>query len=74
MLNLRKIRNMEAFLDSVEQSKGSVLLHFPDARVCELKGNHDLQQLLLQTEIGKDGLCLSFTEEEDPLHFLALAM
>lgn len=65
MLKIMLISDMEKFLNKVNQCHGDVLLHLPDASVCDLKRDHTAIQMLKMMNENHSELDLSLTDPRD---------
>lgn len=64
------IPNTEKFLKIVSQSCGNVMIHLPDGSLCDLKESDIAKQFIRLMCIGKDGLRVTLSKENDASCFI----
>ncbi|MCI9668878.1 hypothetical protein D7Y09_06190 [bacterium 1XD42-1] len=64
------IPNTDKFLNMVTQSCGNVMLHLPDGSMCDLKQSNIARQFIRMMSIGKDGLRITLSKENDISSFI----
>lgn len=70
-VNIRKIKNMEKFIQMVENSRGNVFLQLPDETFCDLKQNTAALQMLRMINPGELWLDFFLTDAQDSYNFMA---
>lgn len=64
------IPNTDKFLNMVAQSCGNVMLHLLDGSMCDLKQSNIARQFIRMMSIGKDGLRITLSKENDISSFI----
>lgn len=70
-VNIRRIKNMDQFIQMVENSRGNVFLQLPDETFCDLKQNTAVLQMLRMINPGELWLDFFLTDAQDSYHFMA---
>lgn len=73
-MTIFSIPDMGKFLNLVEKSQGTVMLHLPDGNRLDLKQNHAALQIFQMMRPGKSGLRISLSNAEDTPAFIRYMM
>lgn len=69
-LKIMQIHNVKRLIEIIEQSRGKVLLHFPDNTVRDLKNDSVALQLLEQEASKGNGVEIYLSEAKDYFKFV----
>lgn len=73
-VNIRKIGNVEKFINMVRGSRGDVYLELPNQELCDLKQNEDALQMLRMVNPREFWLDFFLTDMQDSYDFMAYMM
>lgn len=65
MVKIKRIPDMDRFLNLVQNCKGDALLQLPDDTVCNLKEDHIAIQMLKMLKTDDNEVDICFTNEQD---------
>ena len=69
-INIRKMGNIETFINMVKNSRGNIYLELPNQMLCDLKQNEEALQMLYMINPNEFWLELFLTDQQDSYDFM----
>ncbi|MCI8521643.1 MAG: hypothetical protein HFI62_00390 [Lachnospiraceae bacterium] len=69
-IKIRKMGNIERFINMVKNSRGNIYLELPNQMLCDLKQNEEALQMLYMINPREFWLELFLTDQQDSHEFI----